>query len=96
MTSVTRPGAWRALQQTTRTSHQPAEDSLDRVDAPALVVMGTKDPDFSNPTDEAGFVAARLHGDVVLVPDAGHYPHAEAPDIVGESIQQFLLGAASG
>jgi len=90
MASLTRPGAWRALQHTTRTSHQPAADRLDHVKAPTLVVMGTSDPDFKDPVAEAALVAERLHGRVVLVPDAGHYPQAEAPDVVGPAVTEFL------
>lgn len=96
MTSLERPGAWRALQQTTRTSHQPAEDNLRRVSVPTLVVMGAKDPDFKSPANEAAFVAAELHGEVVLVPNAGHYPQAESPDLVGKSITMFLQDVARG
>ncbi len=90
MASLTRPGAWKALQQTTRTSHQPAEDRLDQVRAKTLVVMGTADPDFKDPAAEAALVAERLHGRVVLVPDAGHYPQTEFPDVVGPVVTEFL------
>lgn len=90
MESLTRPGAWKALQQTTRTSHQPAEDRLGSVTAPALVVMGASDPDFKDPAAEAELVAECLRGRVVLVPDAGHYPQAEFPDVVGPAIVEFL------
>lgn len=96
MTSLARPGAWRALQRTTRTSHQPAEDSLRRVKVPTLVVMGVNDPDFKTPADEAAFVASALDGAVVLVPDAGHYPQAESPAIVGKSITAFLQDLGRG
>ncbi len=88
--SLTRPGAWSAFQQTARTSHQPAEARLAQVDAPTLVVMGTADPDFKDPAAEANLVADRLGGQVVLVPDAGHYPQAEFPDVVGPAVVQFL------
>jgi pimeloyl-ACP methyl ester carboxylesterase len=30
-----------------------------------------------------------LHGDVVMVPDAGHYPHVEYPDIVNPRLVEF-------
>ena len=90
LVSLTRPGAWSAFQQTVRTSHQPAEDRLAQVNAPTLVVMGTADPDFKDPAAEAALVAERLHGRVVLVPDAGHYPQAEFPDVVGPVVVEFL------
>ncbi|MEO8108227.1 MAG: alpha/beta fold hydrolase [Actinomycetes bacterium] len=90
MATLTRPGAWKALQQTTRTSHRPAEERLDRVRAKTLVVMGGSDPDFKDPAAEAELVADRLGGRVVLVPDAGHYPQAEFPEVVGPVVAEFL------
>ena len=89
-TSLSRPGAWRAVQLTTRTSHQPAEERLSSVNAPTLVVMGSKDPDFKEPADEASFVAGELNGKVQMVPGAGHYPHAEFPETVAEGVIGFL------
>lgn len=90
LASLTRPGAWRALQRTTRTSHQPAEDRLDAVTAPTLVVMGAADPDFPDPAAEAQLVSRRLRGELLVVPDVGHYPQAEAPDLVGAAVLTFL------
>ena len=60
------------------------------VKAPTLVVMGTKDPDFSDPAAEARVVAARLGGEVELIEGAGHYPHAEMPDYTASKILDFL------
>jgi pimeloyl-ACP methyl ester carboxylesterase len=90
LASLARPGAWRAFQQTARTSHQPAEDRLGRVEAPALVVMGTDDPDFKDAEAEAKLVADRLNGEVVMVHGAGHYPQAESPEVVGPAVVAFL------
>ncbi len=92
MSSLTRPGAWTALQQTVRTSHDPAEARIDDVRAPALVVMGTSDPDFKNPTGEAEWVAERLDARFVLVQGAGHYPHAEFPEQVLPAVVEFVRG----
>jgi pimeloyl-ACP methyl ester carboxylesterase len=88
--SLRRPGGWRAFVATTRTSHAPVEARLDAVTAPTLVVMGDRDPDFGDPTGEAGFVAERLGGQVVMVPGAGHYPHAEYPEVVEPAIMGFI------
>jgi pimeloyl-ACP methyl ester carboxylesterase len=88
--SLTRPGSWRAFQRTARTSHQPAHDRLDAVEVPALVVMGSKDPDFRDPVAEANLVATRLDGELMVVDSAGHYPHAEFPDQVGRRVLAFL------
>lgn len=93
LASLTRQGAWRAVQRTARTSHQPADDRLGRVQAPVLVVMGSADPDFKDPEAEARLVADRLSGDVVMVPGAGHYPQAESPEVVGPAVVAFLCAA---
>jgi pimeloyl-ACP methyl ester carboxylesterase len=66
------------------------EASLARVAVPTLVVMGVKDPDFKDPTAEARWIADQVHGRVLLVEGAGHYPHVELPDRVGPEIARFL------
>lgn len=85
-----RPGHWRAFRATARTSHAPVEARLADVTAPTLVVMGERDPDFPDPVAEARLVAERLHGEVLLVPDAGHYPQAEYPEVVNPAVLAFL------
>ncbi|RRD45090.1 alpha/beta fold hydrolase [Buchananella hordeovulneris] len=88
-----RPGRWRAFQRTAATSHQPAASSLAQVSAPTLVIMGDRDPDFPNPIAEAQWGAGVLDGDCAVVPDAGHYPMGEQPDLVGRMIINFLREA---
>ncbi len=85
-----RPGAWTAFIATTRTSHAPAEARLSDVMAPSLVVMGTADPDFPDPAAEARLIADRLDGSTFLVAGAGHYPHAEFPDVLNPEVLRFL------
>lgn len=87
--SMRRPGHGRAFRRTTRTSHAPVEARLAEVRAPALVVMGERDPDFADPAAEARWIADRLHGEVVLVPGAGHYPQVEEPDAVNPAVVDF-------
>jgi pimeloyl-ACP methyl ester carboxylesterase len=87
---------WRAFQKTTRTSHAPAEARLGQVRAPVLVVMGAKDQDWPDPAAEARFVADALHGELLLVPDAGHYPQAEYPEIVNPALVAFARKATAG
>lgn len=88
--SLRRPGHASAFVATTHSSHAPAEARLDGVRAPSLVVMGERDPDFDDPRAEASYVAERLHGQVLMVPGAGHYPHAEYPELVNPAITSFL------
>jgi len=88
-TSMRRGRHWRSFVRTTRTDHTPARDRLSRVKAPVLVVMGTKDPDWPDPSAEARFVADALNADLLLVPDSGHYPMAEYPEVVNPSLVAF-------
>jgi pimeloyl-ACP methyl ester carboxylesterase len=85
---------WKAFQQTTRTTHEPAERSLPSVVAPALVVMGTADRDWKDPKAEAAWIGERLHAEVLLVDGAGHYPMVQAPETVNPAVVAFARKAA--
>jgi pimeloyl-ACP methyl ester carboxylesterase len=88
--NLRRPGHWRAFVQTTRTSHAPAERLLSGVRAPAVVVMGAADVDWKDPAAEAAWIGEQLHADVVQVPDVGHYPQAQAPEVTAAAIARLL------
>ncbi|MHB8325307.1 MAG: alpha/beta fold hydrolase [Candidatus Dormibacteria bacterium] len=88
--SLRRPGYAKAFSLTTRTSHALVEARLADVSAPALVVMGEQDPDFPDPQAEADWVARALHAEVVMVPEAGHYPQSQQPDITTAAVLRFL------
>ena len=92
--SMRRPGYARAFSRTTRTTHAPVEARLDEVRSPALVVMGERDPDFGDPAAEARWIGERLSAQVVLVPDAGHYPQVERPDVVNAALVDFCASVA--
>jgi pimeloyl-ACP methyl ester carboxylesterase len=88
--TMRRPGYARAFRATTRTSHAPAEARLAEVRAPALVVMGTADPDFGDASAEARWVVEHLaQARLVLVEGAGHYPHTEQPEVVDPELVAF-------
>ncbi|MCC9076460.1 alpha/beta hydrolase [Litorilinea aerophila] len=84
------PGRFEALRQMIFASKRASEERIPRVQAPGLVLMGTRDPDFSDPGVEARWVADALGFRCHLVEGAGHYPHAEMPGIAGELIRGFL------
>ena len=88
--SIKRPGYARSFSLTTRVDHAAAEARLGEVSAPVLVVMGEQDPDFPDPRAEADWIGAALHGRVVMVPDAGHYPQSQQPDVVSSAVVAFL------
>lgn len=81
----------RAFSRTARSAdHAFAERRLAEVGAPVLVVMGEKDPDFTDPAAEAAWIGEALHAAVVMVPDAGHYPQAQRPELTGPAVLDFL------
>jgi pimeloyl-ACP methyl ester carboxylesterase len=88
--SLRRPGYAKAFSLTTRADHAPAEARLGDVSAPTLVVMGDQDPDFPDPRAEADWIAEALRAAVVMVPEAGHYPQSQRPEITIEAIVGFL------
>ena len=88
--SLRRPGYAKSFSLTTRTDHAMAESRLGEVAAPTMVVMCELDPDFPDPHAEAEWISHTLHGSVVMVPDAGHYPQSQQPDITTKSVLSFL------
>jgi pimeloyl-ACP methyl ester carboxylesterase len=90
-----RPGHAKAFSSTTHSSHDAAEARLREVIAPTLVVMGDRDPDFPDPQVEASWIAGTLHGEAVMVSEAGHYPQSQQPDATSSAVLGFLrsLGA---
>ena len=73
--------------------HAPAEARLTSIQAPTLVVMGELDPDFPDPRAEAEWIATTLDGEVVMVPEAGHYPQSQQSDVVSDALLNFLSRA---
>jgi pimeloyl-ACP methyl ester carboxylesterase len=88
--NLAEPGRLEALQRMLAASKAASEERLPSVKTPALVMMGSKDPDFKDPAAEAQWIAQRLHGQIEMVKDAGHYPHAEMPEQAGEVILAFI------
>jgi len=92
--SLRRPGYAKAFSRTTRTDHDAAEARLADVDTPVLVVMGECDPDFPDPRAEADWIAEALRGEVAMVPEAGHYPQSQQPELTTGAIVPFLSRVA--
>lgn len=84
------PGRLEALMQMMLASKLSSAERVTRVNKPALVLMGSRDPDFKSPEAEAQWVAQQLHGAYKMVPDAGHHPHAEMPELTSSLILPFL------
>ena len=84
------PGRLEATKQMLYASKQASGERISWVNQPTLVLMGSKDPDFKNPEQEAKRLAEALRGKYVIVENAGHYPHAEMPEVTSPSILEFL------
>jgi pimeloyl-ACP methyl ester carboxylesterase len=84
------PGRMHALRGMILASKRASEERLSKVKAPALVIMGTKDPDFKQPVQEAQFLGNALHAPVHMIEGAGHYPHAEMPEQVAPLLISFF------
>lgn len=93
--SLKRPGYGRAFSLTTsQLTHEPAEARLGDVTAPAIVIMGENDPDFKDPAGEAAWIGEKLNAQVVMVPEAGHYPQSQRPEVTAPAVLRFLATAA--
>ncbi|MCL5997136.1 MAG: alpha/beta hydrolase [Chloroflexi bacterium] len=88
--NLAQPGRLEALKQMIYASKSASEQRMPRVHAPTLVLMGSRDPDFKSPEAEARWVAEHLQGTYHMLPDAGHYPHAEMPELAGPLLLDFL------
>ena len=91
--SLREPGRFEALKALAFAPKIEAEERLEQVTAPALVIMGTKDPDWPDPVAEAQFfIEDKLSAELVLIDDAGHYPQTEMPQKTTPAIIEFLNG----
>jgi pimeloyl-ACP methyl ester carboxylesterase len=52
--------------------------------------MGSKDRDFKDPEGEAKRISEAVRGEYVMIENAGHYPHAEMPEITAPLMISFM------
>ena len=79
-----------ALQAMLELSKADTAVILSQSRVPALVVMGTNDPDFPDAAAEARWLASELHAECLIINGAGHYPHAEMPERVMPALRSFI------
>jgi pimeloyl-ACP methyl ester carboxylesterase len=84
------PGRMEAVLQMLFASKEASERRLSQVKAPSLVLMGSKDRDFKDPEGEARQLAQSLGTTYTMIQDAGHYPHAEMPEVTATLVIAFL------
>ncbi|MGI8448053.1 MAG: alpha/beta fold hydrolase [Streptosporangiaceae bacterium] len=90
---LTEPGRMAEFLKTAKTTPADAGAQLPSIRCPALIIMGTEDPDFADPRAEGEAIAAAMPaglGTVATVGGAGHYAHAQSPDEVAALMIPFL------
>lgn len=93
------PGRMKALQRMGSSAPTDAGDQLEHVRCPALVVMGSLDPDWPDPRAEGEAVVAAMSpgtGRLAVLEGAGHYPHTQLPDETVALLLPFLEAHARG
>jgi pimeloyl-ACP methyl ester carboxylesterase len=88
--NLSQPGRLEALHQMMVASKAASEARLAQVSVPALILMGSRDPDFKVPKTEAEWVAGQVKGTYLMVAGAGHYPHSEMPEETAAHVLSFL------
>jgi pimeloyl-ACP methyl ester carboxylesterase len=86
------PGRMAALQAMLGLSKADTAAIVPHSRVPALVVMGTRDPDFPDAAAEARWLASELHAESLMIDGAGHYPHTEMPERVAPRLLSFIDG----
>jgi pimeloyl-ACP methyl ester carboxylesterase len=85
------PGRLRALRLLFSESSGATYAHHCQVQAPVLILMGSCDPDYKHPEQEARTVAARLpHASVQLMQGTGHHLQVEVPEQTAQSILAFF------
>src|SRR5262249_40930923 len=92
LSNLREPGRMAAVKAMMRATKADVEARLHDVQARTLVGMGSKDPDFADPVQEAADVTVLLRGTGVMGDTAGHYPHVEMIELVGPRVGDFLAG----
>lgn len=84
------PGRMTALWTMVNLSKDVTESLLSLSQVPALVIMGTRDPDFPDAVAEARWLASQLKANCLVVDGAGHYPQTEMPELVAPDVISFI------
>ncbi|GAB0104616.1 alpha/beta hydrolase [Nocardia sp. JMUB6875] len=90
---LSEPGRFAEFMKTGKSTPADAEAQVPNVTQPALIVMGTADPDFPSPEAEGKRIVDALPaglGSLGLVEGTGHYPQFEKPEQVAELVLPFL------
>jgi pimeloyl-ACP methyl ester carboxylesterase len=93
VSNLREPGRMAAMRKMGFAAPKDAAAQLSQISCPALVVMGSEDPDWADPRAEADAIVAAMPaglGTVAMIDGGGHYPHAQFPDAVAAAVLPFL------
>jgi pimeloyl-ACP methyl ester carboxylesterase len=91
--SLHEPGRMAALRGVA-TEQERCRARVPELRCPVRIVMGTKDPDFPDAVaaakDGEALIGQHTEVGLELIDGAGHYPHAELPEVTASAILPFL------
>ncbi len=91
--TLSEPGRMKAMQRMATSAPLDAGAQLANVRCPALIVVGSLDPDWADPRAEAEAVVAAMPtglAELGVIDGAGHYPHTQFPDETVALLLPFL------
>lgn len=94
-TMLRQKGRMKAFQKMAATDHSKAEENIEHMNVPAMIVMGSKDTDFPDPKKELDWIAARTGAKSVMIEGVGHYPQAECPEKFVAYLTDFIGDASA-
>jgi pimeloyl-ACP methyl ester carboxylesterase len=81
--------AWLSIRESDSLLHQPLEAHLPRIATPVLMLQGEQD-EYATILQAEELRPIAPHLQLIRLPESGHTPHRDQPDIVLESIATFL------
>ncbi|MFY0665982.1 MAG: alpha/beta hydrolase [Natronospirillum sp.] len=88
--NLAEPGRFAAVKAMLDRDDTAVAERLTQLTVPVQIIMGEKDPDYPDPAAEAAWIAEQTDGVVVLLPNVGHYPQAEAPQDTAAALLNWL------
>ncbi|MBZ0266210.1 alpha/beta hydrolase [bacterium] len=83
-TSLKRDGRLKAFRKMLMSTHAAAEKRIPEVKAPVTIIMGLQDADMKDPFEQLKNLETTFNGSGFAIENAGHYVHAEQPELVAE------------
>jgi pimeloyl-ACP methyl ester carboxylesterase len=95
--SMREPGRLRSLRDLTLSlDHDLVTPHVAAVRAPAIIFVGSGDPDYKDPAAELAWMGEQLGAETVLVENAAHYAQHQRPDVVVPRVLAFADGLRAG